>query len=210
MLTYDELSRNYWRYYLLLEDKFLQTLHYVELTEDNFFTYSIEYAYLIQSIGSELDSFFKIYCDFPLQAYKTIIDYKETVFIKYPDITSEIIRIDDYGLEFAPFSEWNSSTPKWWKSFTSIKHNRSSTMKSASLDNVLNILSALFLLEMKYFNEIADTVHGIDIPEQQSKLFSLPYWIFRAVPSSEAFLHFMKILDRFSHNDSDSLIHKNE
>ena len=59
MLTYDELSRNYWRYYLLLEDKFLQTLHYVELTEDNFFTYSIEYAYLIQSIGSELDSFFQ-------------------------------------------------------------------------------------------------------------------------------------------------------
>lgn len=35
----------YWRYYLLLEKKFIDTLNYVELAEENFSTYSVEYAH---------------------------------------------------------------------------------------------------------------------------------------------------------------------
>ena len=52
---------NYWEYYLMLERKVIDTLNYVELCEDNFSTYSNQFASLIQSIGSELDEFFKIY-----------------------------------------------------------------------------------------------------------------------------------------------------
>ena len=56
--------RDYWAYYIMLEDKFIHTLNYVELSEDNFNTHSNEYAALMQMIGGELDSFFKIYCGF--------------------------------------------------------------------------------------------------------------------------------------------------
>ena len=58
----EEFLRNYWAYYLLLEEKFIHTLNYVELAKENFGTYSNEYAALIQMIGAELDSFFKVYC----------------------------------------------------------------------------------------------------------------------------------------------------
>ena len=42
----------YWRYYLLLEKKFIDTLNYVELDEKNFSTYSVEYAHQLLAIGS--------------------------------------------------------------------------------------------------------------------------------------------------------------
>ena len=57
----DEFTKSYWRFYILLENKFIGTLNYVELTKDNFKTYSIEYAHQLLAIGSELDTFFKIY-----------------------------------------------------------------------------------------------------------------------------------------------------
>ena len=37
----DEFIKNYWRFYILLENKFIKTLNYVELTRKNFKTYSI-------------------------------------------------------------------------------------------------------------------------------------------------------------------------
>ena len=54
-MTRIELNRNYWRYYRLLENKFLEASNYVEISKDNFFTYSNEYAMLLQSIGAELE-----------------------------------------------------------------------------------------------------------------------------------------------------------
>ena len=63
-MTRKELSRNYWRYYGMLEDKFLATVNYVELNQANFQSFSNEYALLLQAIGAELDNFFKVYCGF--------------------------------------------------------------------------------------------------------------------------------------------------
>ena len=63
--------KNYWRYYILLEKKFIGTLNYVELAEENFSTYSVEYARQLLAVGSELDTFFKIYCGFSLDRLYT-------------------------------------------------------------------------------------------------------------------------------------------
>jgi chemotaxis methyl-accepting protein methylase len=63
-MTRKELTRNYWRYYRMIEDKFRETIDYVEIATTNFFTYSNEFAMLLQSIGSELDNVFKVYCGF--------------------------------------------------------------------------------------------------------------------------------------------------
>ena len=43
-MTRKELTRNYWRYYRMLEDKFRETIDYVEIATTNFFTYSNEFA----------------------------------------------------------------------------------------------------------------------------------------------------------------------
>ena len=50
---------NFGGYYLMLEKKLMTTFNYVELSTSNFSTFSNEYALLIQSIGAELDSFFR-------------------------------------------------------------------------------------------------------------------------------------------------------
>lgn len=69
-MTRQELMQEYWRYYLMLEKKFIHTFSYVELAEGNYNTYSNEYALLLQSIGAELYSFFKVYCCFDLDDRK--------------------------------------------------------------------------------------------------------------------------------------------
>lgn len=49
-----EFMQNYWRYYLMLEKKFVNTLTYVELSAQNYDTYSDEFAHLLQAIVAEL------------------------------------------------------------------------------------------------------------------------------------------------------------
>jgi len=53
-MTRTELLRDYWSYYLTLEDKFMRTFQYVSLDSDNFSAFSNEYALLIQATGSAL------------------------------------------------------------------------------------------------------------------------------------------------------------
>lgn len=54
-MTRKEFLRRYWRYYLVLKEKFRNTLIYVELNDRNGAAFSNEYALLLQSIGAELD-----------------------------------------------------------------------------------------------------------------------------------------------------------
>ena len=41
----ETFMRDYWAYYLMLEDKFIDTTNYVTLAEDNYGTYSNEYGW---------------------------------------------------------------------------------------------------------------------------------------------------------------------
>ena len=72
--TRKELMNKHWKYYLMLENKFLNILNYVELTADNYNTYSNEFAALLQIIGAELDNFFKVYCNFNSNERKSVTD----------------------------------------------------------------------------------------------------------------------------------------
>lgn len=54
-----ELSQKHWRYYLMLEKRFIESIEYVELHKDNFNAFSNGYALLIQIIGAELDTVLK-------------------------------------------------------------------------------------------------------------------------------------------------------
>lgn len=82
-MTRKEFLQHYWCYYLVLEEKFRNTLNYVELDQDNERTFSNEYALLLQAIGAELDNFFKVYCRFSPDDRKTIKDYCPFVLNRY-------------------------------------------------------------------------------------------------------------------------------
>ena len=173
---------NYWQYYLLLEKRFIDTLDYITLAEENYPCFSNEYALLIQAVGSELDSVFKTYCGYDSSQKKNIADYATYILSHYSRITTQTIRIPEYRIEIAPFKNWNGTRPKqslvWWNAFDNIKHSRQDHRKDANQKNVLDILGALFLLERKMLQEIVvgdgtEEVKEPDHPDRKSNLFSL-------------------------------------
>ena len=193
-MTRKELSRNYWRYYRMLEDKFLSTANYVEISPANFSAFSNEYALLLQSIGAELDNFFKVYCGFNLTDRKNIADYANTILSVFPAITTTQIRVLETNITVAPFRAWNTTTPaqslSWWQAFDDIKHNRNGNFHEANQENVLNMLAALYILEIKMFTTAtkdnpAQGIAEIDIPSETSKVFGLPTWNFRCISVDE-------------------------
>ena len=173
-----DIKIDYWNYYLMLENKFLNTLNYVELSPKNYSTYSNEYAHLIQTIGAELDNCFKGYCGFAPHEIKTITDYANLVINKWPEITKQAVKIGRNRI--VPFDGWNCAKAKqslfWWEAFDKIKHSRVANFENASQKNTLYILAGLYMLEMKWFKEEADNNNEVDIMFETSRIFTLENW----------------------------------
>lgn len=188
----DEFLRDYWSYYLMLEKKFISTFNYVELDPNNYSTYSNEYASLIQTIGAELDSFFKIYCGFQPHERKTITDYANCILTTECNIINTEILASHKRLSLIPFSTWNQSQAAqsldWWKAFDHIKHSRTANYSDASLKNTLYLLCALYILESKYLVRITNVAVEADIPDEESSLFSFKIPITQVISNKKAFL----------------------
>lgn len=172
--------RNFCKYYLMLEKTFLESIEYVELSENNFNTFSNRYIMMIQSIGAELDMMFKEFCGFTANqgSMKYYADY---ILENNPDIINQKIRIRDYDIELQPFKNWdvdNKNSLQWWTAFTSIKHNRYDQLKQATQKNVLDILGALYLMEMYCLKEIKKDNSGLDL---YSELFFLIDWDYDSI-----------------------------
>lgn len=194
-----ELSQNHWRYYLMLEKRFVEAIEFVELHEDNFSAFSNGYAFLIQAIGAELDTVFKEFCGFNTADRKTIVDYAQYILDKAPDIKNQKISIQEYDIEIQPFKTWDDRQPaqslQWWNAFTNIKHNRHNQLRQAKQENVLNILGALYLMEMLYLKKITDGTNEFDIFDESSNLFTLKNWTYKAIPLSKTLAVFCDLTD---------------
>lgn len=190
-MTREEFLNNYWAYYLMLEDRFVHTLNYVELSKANQKVYSNEYAALIQMIGAEIDSFFKVYCGFNASDIKNITDYYHSITTTYPGILTQEVSVRVANMTFKPFDGWNGTKPGqslfWWSAFDKIKHSRTANKKKASQKNALYALAALFLLEMKYLSDITAATQEPDIPSNPTKLFELNNWTYRYLSGSDMY-----------------------
>ena len=186
-----ELSQSHWKYYLMLEKRFIESIEHVELHKDNFNAFSNGYALLLQTIGAELDTVFKVFCGFPTTDRKSIADYAQHILTNTPDIRNQKIDIREYDIEIQPFKDWNINQPgqslQWWSAFADVKHNRYEQLKQAKQENVLNILGALFLIEMLHLKKITDGTDELDVFDESSNLFTLRNWTSKAIPLSEAF-----------------------
>ena len=186
-----ELSQNHWKYYLMLEKRFVESIEFVELHKDNFNAFSNGYALLIQTIGAELDAVFKEFCGFATTDRKTIADYAQHILPHTPDIKNQIINVREYDIEIQPFMNWNINQPgqslQWWSAFADVKHNRYEQLKQAKQENVLNILGALYLIEMLYLKKITDGTDELDVFDESSNLFTLKNWTSKAIPLNQAF-----------------------
>ena len=195
-MTTDELIQKHWNYYLMLEQKLLETRNYVEFCKKNFNTSSNEFCLLIISIGAELDNFLKTYCKIAVRARNNKTNnmkkYSAYLSAHYPAIATEEITVmnTDPCIILSPFDNLSSGKQfSWWEAYNAVKHNRYKSFKDAKLINAITILSALYLLEMKMFKEIyqhsRNKTHAVDCPLNQSKLFKLKKWNFNCSPGSD-------------------------
>lgn len=176
-LTRDKFENDCWRYYKLLEKSFMEILVYVELDEKNYSTFSYEFVRQLQGIGAEVDSVMKIICGFRSNERKNTKDYCPIILEKCADITTREIMSRD--IRIIPFKDWKESDPTnslfWYKAYNEIKHGRTGDFAKANLKNTLYSLSALYLLEMYYFREIAKP-NEPDAPRDGSEIFEISNW----------------------------------
>ena len=178
-MTIQEYNTNIWMFYLQLENDFYNTLGFVEFSEDNFSTYSKEYAKQLLAIGSEVDIVCKELCKniAPNQPRNNISTYAE-VLCNYENFTSEKVIYEYTGEEFEPIRGWTSNdSPRWWRAYNSVKHDRldSDNQKKANLENVFNALAGLYMLNRFLCKKVCEG-NTINEPEIKSRLFKMKGW----------------------------------
>ena len=178
-MTLQEYNVNIWPFYLRLENDFLKTLNYVEFSEDNFSTYSIEYEKQLLSICSEVDVLCKLLCKYVDSAKSPakINEYAD-ILIQNSDITSLSVCFERIGKVFTPFDGWTASdSPNWWKAYNKVKHERTdgNNYKKGNLQNVFMALAGLFVLNRLYCKRIT-AGRLIQEPSPKSQLFTMVGW----------------------------------
>lgn len=145
---------HYWQYFLAIEESLQETARFVDFSEDNLGTYSIEFARILLTACSEIDVICKMLCEKidPTEKPKNINEYRTIITGKYPKFHSLKIFVRYGGFCITPWEEWNKSTnPKWWKSYNFVKHNRNDYFKDANLENTLNAVAGLYCLILYNF-----------------------------------------------------------
>lgn len=170
-----DFIKNFWSYYLELEQQFIETKRYVEFSSDNDKTYSVEYLKLYQAICSEIDTVGKeiatdVVTDFKVDLHTNIKKWGYNLQKKFGDIKDdEVIFYDTYNVK--PFENWeyeeykydlkNGKTRKglrivghkktiiWWQNYNNVKHQRIGLInekKNFQLANQKNVVLSLAAL----------------------------------------------------------------
>jgi hypothetical protein len=147
------MSFPFWQYFIAIESDLEKTARYVEMTEANFGTYSVEYAHILLSAASEVDVISKLLCQElePNWSPQKINEYQECILSQYPNFHSFEVLVPRYGLKRKPWEAWErGETPMWWKSHNKVKHERSDYFTEANLENTLDAVSGLYCLVLAY------------------------------------------------------------
>ena len=150
----------YWNYYTNIENDLFQTFRYVEPTRENFSTYSVEYAKIINVSGAEIDNIMKALCKAAYDRNGEVKEagnmgqYKECLLKYFPHIVDVMLHVPRGGYGIKPFDDWGKTKLFWWDEYQEIKHHRESNWKKASFKNALFTVGALKILNLyiKRFN----------------------------------------------------------
>jgi hypothetical protein len=147
----------HWNYFIALEQDLAKISRFIEFTEDNFGTYSIELAHLLLAASSEVDVVMKRLCKLKNtnKSHSNINDYKETITSSFPGFADEKVYIYRNGLALEAWSNWKGTeNPIWWRSYNNVKHNRDAHFDKANLKNTINSLAGLGLVVIYYYREV--------------------------------------------------------
>ncbi|MDY4023988.1 MAG: hypothetical protein SOZ13_02740 [Enterococcus avium] len=173
-----QFTNFYWKYYIHLENEFINTTEFVMLDENNFETFSIEYQKLLLAIGSECEIIFRELCGFASDdTSKNIADFRDEIkSSNLMDLNNHVHIMGVSSLSsIEPFGEtWPNQTPTWWREYNNVKHGRTLNYKKANLENVLYTLASLYLLE-EYLHRKVRKQNEEDFIRPESNLFALSW-----------------------------------
>ena len=178
-MTVQEFDTRIWPFYIRLEKDFINTLTYVEFSQDNFLTYSVEFEKQLLAIGSEIDVLCKLLCEkIDSTKHPSNMDGYSSLLCGYRNITVTKISFIINQQDYIPFDGWTvGNNPSWWKAYNKVKHERlkSDNYKKGNLENVFMALSGLYLLNRLYYKRIKNSALEIG-PNPQSQIFSVTGW----------------------------------
>ena len=150
----------HWRQFLALEEELMQVARFIEFSEDNFNTYSVQLASLLLGAGSEIDVVAKQICRKlkPSSKAKNIGQYGNQISAEIPTVGSFKLLVPKYGLEIQPWINWSvkpRKNPYWWTSYNKVKHERHNHFNQANLTNVLNAVGGLYILVLYLYEKLA-------------------------------------------------------
>lgn len=162
------MTHQHWNYYLAIEEDLENVTRYIEFTEDNMKTYSIELSHILLSTCSEIDVLLKSICDLLESPRKTekIDNYRPIIQEKLPSLIDEEVCIGRYRLFFKPLIAWkdNSQTnPDWWKGYNNVKHHRDIYFSQASLRNAIDAVGALSIIILYYYKLVIEKDLGKEL-----------------------------------------------
>ena len=149
--------KNYWQYFLTIEDDLIKLSRFIEFDSENYSTYSIELVRILLVSCSEIDVLLKLLCKElkPDCDCKNIGEYADVILEKIPLIQELEIYIPEYSIKLLPWEGWKKGNkPEWWNDYTNIKHQRQANYKKASLKNALYAVAALYAVEILYYTQL--------------------------------------------------------
>ena len=182
MAIHQGASLIHWNYFLALEQDVEHLARFVEFSNDNFCTYSIEMAHLYLAAASEVDVITKQLCSQieNSSSPNNIEEYRDVLRPLLPELENSAVTIPRYSLELIPWSNWkNDKTPDWWRDHNKVKHNRGDNFALANLKNVLNAMAGLFIINLYYHR---GNINGARI-EPPPNLFTPPSNIAAVMPT---------------------------
>lgn len=174
----------HWNYFLALESDLEHVSRFVEFTQANYDTYSLEMAHLLLAPCSEIDVVLKALCKKVKLEKKprTIDSYREILHPKFPKLCDMNMRIPRYGLETEPWVNWKENrNPYWWNDYNKVKHERGEYFSRATLRNTINAVAGLFAVLLFFYKDEAES--GRLVPP--AKLLSPPEECIRGLKQTD-------------------------
>jgi hypothetical protein len=143
------ISPPHWRFLAALDADVLHLSRFIELTPENFATYSLELSRILFAAAAEVDVVAKLLCKKidPASTAHNIGVCRAVIAAKMPLLLETVIEIPRYSLTLKPWESWSSGTsPLWWDAYNNVKHNRHTHFSDASLINAINAVAGLFAI----------------------------------------------------------------
>lgn len=157
----------HWNFFINLEEDLERLSRFVDFSERNNATFSIEIARLLMGASAEVDVVLKqlVVKHNNLSKADSINSYFPEITANCPSFVNYEVTIPRFGLTLTPWTNWtNNSPPLWWQANNKVKHHRHQHFEQASLKNCLNAVAALFISVIHLYSHEAETGELLSMP----------------------------------------------